>query len=78
MRRNFAQVLKSGKIDIEKEYSKLYGLFYDEDDRDGNSLADLISRNFKGYFFAGTCLDLDEFDEKYGFTFVDQIIPGDI
>lgn len=27
MRRNFAQVLKEGKVDLKKEYSKLYDLF---------------------------------------------------
>lgn len=72
MRRNFAQVLKSAKIDIKREYSRLYSLFYDEDDRDGNSLADLISANFKSFNFRGTCLDLDEFDQEYGFNFVEQ------
>ena len=31
MRRNFAQVLKEGKVDLKKEYSKLYDLFgYDQ------------------------------------------------
>ena len=72
MRRNFAQILKSAKIDIKKEYSKLYSLFYDKDDRDGKSLADLISMNFEGVYFRGTCLDLDEFDEEHGFRFVEQ------
>lgn len=78
MRRNFAQVLKTGKVDLKKEYSKLYVLFYGKDDRDGKSLADLISMNFESIYFRGTCLDLDEFDEKYGFQFVAQPQDFDI
>lgn len=27
-RRNFAQILKEAKIDIRREYDRLYGLFY--------------------------------------------------
>ena len=72
MRRNFAQVLKAGRVDLKKEYSKLYALFYGKDDRDDKSLADLISMNIESFYFRGTCLDLDEFDEKYGFHFVAQ------
>lgn len=72
MRRNFAQVLKSGKIDLKNEYSKLYGLFYDKDGRDSKSLADLISLNFEEFYFRGTCLDLEEFDKQFGFHFVKQ------
>lgn len=78
MRRNFAQVLKTGKIDLKKEYSKLYNLFYGKDSRDDKSLADLISINFTSFWFRGTCLDLDEFDEEYGFRFVEQPQDFDI
>ena len=53
MRRNFAEVLKSGKIDIKKEYSKLYELFYGKDLRDDRSLAELISMNFNTIHFRG-------------------------
>lgn len=72
MRRNFAQVLKEGKVDLKKEYSKLYDLFYGKDPRDGKSLADLISLNFEGFYFRGTCLDLGEFDEVHEFRFEEQ------
>lgn len=78
MRRNFAQVLKAGKVDLKKEYSKLYALFYGRDDRDDKSLADLISMNIESFYFRGTCLDLDEFDEKYGFHFAEQPQDFDI
>lgn len=72
MRRNFADVLKNGKIDIKKEYSKLYELFYGKDSRDDHSLAELISMNFNTIHFRGTCLDLDDFDQQYGFNFLEQ------
>ena len=72
MRRNFADVLKNGKIDIKKEYSKLYELFYGKDSRDDHSLAELISMNFNTIHFRGTCLNLDDFDQQYGFNFVEQ------
>lgn len=70
MRRNFADVLRNGKIDIKKEYSKLYDLFYGKDPRDGRSLADLISYNFNKIHFRGTCLDLEDFNQCYGFNFI--------
>lgn len=68
MRRNFAQVLKAGKIDLKNEYSKLFDLFYGKG-ADGKSLADLISLNFEDISFRGTCLDLDEFDQQFEFHF---------
>ena len=72
MRCSFADVLKNGKIDIEREYSKLYDLFFVKDKREIKSLADLISLNFETIYFRGTCLDLDEFNQQYGFNFVKQ------
>ena len=72
MRRNFAQVLKEGKIDLKNEYSKFYKIFYGKDSRDDKSIADMVSENFIYYHFRGTCLDLKEFDEIYGFNFVKE------
>lgn len=72
MRRTFAQALKNGKIDIKDEYSKLYELFYFEDDRDGKSIRDYVDRNMINLPFRDTCLTLDEFDEKYDFNFTEN------
>lgn len=69
MRRNFAQVLKAGKIDIKNEYTKLYTLFYCKSNREKHSLADLISRNFGCFYFRRTCLNLEEFDKVNEFNF---------
>lgn len=72
MRRNFAEVLKSGKIDLKKEYSKLFMLFYEDTGKAGVSLADYISANFMFLGIRGTCIDLEDFNEHYGFHFVEQ------
>lgn len=72
MRRNFAQVLREGKIDLNNEYSKLYDIFYGRSRRDGKSIADIVSANFTDYNFRGTCLSLEEFEWTYGFDFVKQ------
>lgn len=69
MRRTFAEVLKEGKIDIKNEYSKFYLLFYGKDKRDGQSIADHVGHNILNYFFRGTCLTLDEFNDVNNFRF---------
>ena len=63
---------------LKKNIQSYLNFFYGKDDRDGKSLADLISLNFEGFYFRGTCLDLDEFDEEYGFRFVEQPQDFDI
>lgn len=69
MRRNFAEVLRNGKIDINEEYTKLYQLFYFPY-RDGSTLFNLISNSFLNFSFRGTCLSFEEFNRKHGFVFV--------
>ena len=69
MRRNYAQVLKEGKVDIENEYNKLYELYYGKDNRDNKSIAEIVSNHFLDYPFRGTCLSLEEFNKIYGFNF---------
>lgn len=69
MRRNFAEVLKAGKIDIENEYGKLYNLFYGKDNRDNTSIAEIVSNHFINFKFRGTCLTLEEFNRTHGFNF---------
>ena len=75
MRRNFAQILKSGKVDYKSEYKKLYQILFEEEYSTGvyygttGTLHDLFDTIFRNYWFAGTCLTLKEFDEKYGYAF---------
>lgn len=65
MRRVFADVIKSGGIDIEKEYERLYESFYK--DRIG------IRNKCAGYFmcmpFRRTCISLKDFDECFDYHF---------
>lgn len=73
MRKNFADILKSAKVDIKKEYEQLYELLYDRDlDKDyceKTSLYDEFSENFINVWFRGTSLSLEDFDDQYGFDF---------
>ena len=62
LRKNFAQVLKEGNIDINREYQKLYKLYY-------TSYFRKVQNNFTQFYFSGICLSLEEFNEKYGFVF---------
>ncbi len=78
MRRNFAQVLKEGKIDLKNEYSKLYDLFYGKDRRDEKSVADIVSSNVHSIYFCQTCLSLEEFDELHNIHFEKQPQDFDI
>lgn len=74
MRRNFAQILESGKVDYKKEYKKLYDLlFYEYMDMNGDyhSTYTALSNSFTSFYFHGTYLSLQEFDEENGFNFPD-------
>lgn len=79
MRRTFAEVLKSAKFNYKDEYDRLYHLLFDKDHESPNgredwSLYDYFDSTFLHFYFAGTCLSLEEFDKKYGFNFP---IPGE-
>ncbi len=73
MRRNFAQILKEAKVDIKAEYHKLYGLLYNRTTPLQNgqmtSVIDVFNDNFLNFYFRGTCLSLEEFNEVHGFHF---------
>lgn len=74
-RKNFADVLKEGKIDIWDEYLKLYNIFYIEG-RSG--LRSACEGYFLNYSFRGLCLSLDEFEYKYNFKFSNSKCGFDI
>lgn len=79
MRRTFVEVLKSAKFNYKDEYDKLYHLLFDKDYESPNggedwSLYDYFDSTFLHFYFAGTCLSLEEFDKKYGFYFP---VPGE-
>ena len=72
MRRTFADILKNNKIDIKKEYSRLYDLFYKIKSYHSNTIYDLVSYHFDEIPFKGTCLSLKDFNETYEITFDEQ------
>lgn len=74
MRKNFADILKNAKIDIKNEYTKLYGLLFDNNLESGYekiSLYDEFNDKFLQMWFRGTSLNLQDFDEMHGFYFVE-------
>ncbi len=67
MRRNFAQVLQAGKIDISIEYQRLHKLVYCYINDDGLTLEDEIEENFMSLPYRGICITIQDFDATYGF-----------
>lgn len=75
MRRNFAQVLENAKIDLKKEYTKLFTLLYatyKDGTNNTTSVYEKFSEVFSQMWFRGTAISLDEFDEEHGFYFEEQ------
>ena len=73
MRRNFADILKSAKVDTKAEYQKLFGMVFDRNIQVSNtkriSTYDELGDYFLSFHFRGTCLSIKEFDELHGFRF---------
>ena len=73
MRSNFANNVRKIKIDIRKEYDKLYELYTEEfiSDFQGReySFEMIFVEHFTEYHFADTCLSLDEFNDVCGYNF---------
>lgn len=67
-RRPFSEVLKSAKIDLDREYERLFRIFNIKD-RDGYSLRDICKNHFLKVPFRGTILSLEEFDTVHNFKF---------
>ena len=78
MRNTIYDVLKNGKIDIKKEYSRIYDLFYEvpfeQDYGQVVTIQDVVNEYFGMLNFSliGRCLSLEDFDESYGYHFVPQ------
>lgn len=72
MRKNFAQALRSGGVEPEAEYSRLYALFYEPSIRYNKRLVSIhafVDEYFTTFRFRGTCILLKEFERKHGFVF---------
>ena len=72
-RKTFAHVLKDANVDIEREYDRLYQLFYKFKIPDSGSpattLYEMCEYGFMSFPHRGTCLSLDDFNDFYGFHF---------
>ena len=71
-RRNFAEILKGAKIDLAREYTRLFNLFYKSKNDFGHTLYTECENEFLSMSFRGTCVTLEDFNEYYGFNFVAQ------
>ena len=79
MRKTFAQVLREGHVDIRKEYDKLYSALHTKAfARNTKPLYEIFGENFLRFYFRGTCLSIEEFDQKYGFDFKENPEKFDI
>lgn len=65
MRRNFAEILRSGGVDIEAEYESLSDLLFEN-----RGLYWLMENNFRRVWFSDTAVSLYDFNNRYGFDFV--------
>ena len=74
MRRNIYDVLKSGSVDLEREYSRLYELFYCTSINVGfssDTLEGLIDDSFDqlNRTLIGRCISLEDFNDTYDYNF---------
>ena len=79
MRRNIYEVLKSGNIDIKKEYSRIYDLFYVVSFDSSYyiqpvTLEDVVIECFNTLNpnLIGRCISFEDFNESYNYQFVPQ------
>ena len=72
MRRTFVDILKNNKIDIKREYTRLYDAFYKSEEPTKFSIAEMVDYDFDYVWFKDTCQSLDDFNEEYNIYFVEQ------
>ena len=72
MRKNFYDVIKNGNIDLSKEYTRIYELFYETSCYKLGyrvlTLNDLVELYFDALSkdLVGRCISLDDFNDSYG------------
>lgn len=80
MRRNIYDILKSNKIDIKREYSRLFELYYYRTFDAGfeeHTIDSTIQENFTSLYrkLIGRCISLEDFNHTYDYNFVEY--PND-
>ena len=72
-RKPFSQVLKDAKVDIKREYDRLYAMFCIHKVTNINgiemTLKEICAANFINLPFRVTCITLEDFDDFYGYNF---------
>jgi len=73
----FSQVLKNAKIDIRREYDRLYELFYIAPlySSNGTTIRNVCASYFLRFPFRDTCVSLDDFDDIHEYHFAK--VPSD-
>ena len=75
----FSQILKAASVDLQREYDRLYNIFYMQkhqiDQGISLTLRDYCADNFVKLPFRGTCVSLDDFDDYYNRHF--ERVPAD-
>ena len=77
MRKNILEIISSTEINLKREYSRIFDLFYRIPFNNGfneATLADHVSGNFcrLNKKLTRRCLSLEDFDESFGYRFVEQ------
>ena len=77
LRKNILDIISSADINVEKEYSRIYDIFYHTPFNDGfnkTPIAVHVAANFMSLDkkLIGRCLSIEDFNETYGFCFVQQ------
>ena len=75
VRRNIYDILNSGDVDLEREYSRFYFLFYESNFLIGynqHTICSLIRGWFQSFDnrLIKRCISLEDFNETFGFCFV--------
>lgn len=80
MRRNFAQILKNGKVDLNHEYEKLHRLFFEDKLVSPCTVYEVIADNFGNlpFTFRGTDLTIYDFNKSHGFNFRSMSFLDDV
>lgn len=72
----FSQVLKNMGTDVQKEYDRLYRLFFLEKNdnylNNGITLKEFCEENFTSFPYRKTCISLDDFEKTCGYHFVED------
>lgn len=71
MRKTFCDIFKEQKIDINREYSRLYEAFY-ESTFPTFSVSEMIDYDFDCIWFKDTCQSLQDFNEEHNINFEKQ------